>query len=85
MIEIEGTYYKGKVKLKKTIKTDKPVKVMVTFLDEEPLQNKKLTKDDFNFDKAREKLKNVSTDFSDEVIKQRRKEYWNYSLILTRI
>jgi len=34
MLAVEGTYYDGKVKIFKKIKTSKPIQVIVTFLDE---------------------------------------------------
>jgi hypothetical protein len=73
MIAVRGTYHDGKIKLSKEIKTNKPIQVIVTFLDdkiENPSQ--KLTRDKFNFDKTREILKDINTNFSDTLIDERR-------------
>ena len=73
MIAVRGTYHDGKIELSKEIKTNKPIQVIVTFLDdkiENPSQ--KLTRDKFNFDKTREILKDINTNFSDTLIDERR-------------
>lgn len=75
MLAIEGTYYDGKVNISKNIKTNIPVRVIITFLDEKISDfSQKLTRDKFNFDKTREMLKNVSTSFSDTLIEERKRD-----------
>jgi hypothetical protein len=48
------------------------VKVMVTFLDDQSRDYKRLTISDFGFSKSRELLKNVTGTLSDAVIEERR-------------
>jgi hypothetical protein len=73
MVQLSGTYDKGKITLDKKISIDKPVKVMVTFMDEGvTIEKERLTLNDFSFAKSRELLKNVHTNLSDAVIEERR-------------
>ncbi len=75
MIAIAGTYQNGIVKLDEEIASKKPVKVIVTFLeDTETASEKRLTLDDFSFAKGQEILKNYKGSFSDTVIEERRRE-----------
>jgi len=73
MLQITGTYYKGKVHLEETIPTDRPLKVTVVFEEEitQP-QSKGLKFSDFSFAKTREILKNTKGSLSDTVIEERR-------------
>jgi hypothetical protein len=70
MTTITGTYYNGHLKLERSFKTKKPVKVTVTFEDE---SNTKLTLSDFSFLESQELLKDYKGSFSDEVIEERRR------------
>lgn len=73
MIQLTGTYFKGKVHLEKVIPTDHPLKVTVLF--EEEIENKKsknLQFADFSFSESREILKNKDWSFSDTIIEERR-------------
>jgi len=73
MLQLTGTYYQGKVHLKKTIPTDRPVKVTVVFEEEvNQSEPKRLKFSDFSFAKTREILKNVKGSLSDTVIEERR-------------
>jgi hypothetical protein len=72
MIQVSGTYDNGRITLYETIALDKPVKVMVTFLDDQSRDYKRLTISDFGFSKSRELLKNVTGTLSDAVIEERR-------------
>lgn len=73
MVVIEGIYENGVVKLEEEVQSKKPLKVMVTFLEETEYQPiKRLTMGDFSFTKTRNILKNVSSSLSDELIKERR-------------
>lgn len=73
MLQLTGTYYRGKVHLEETISTDRPIKVTVVFEEEvarpEP---KRLKFSDFSFDKTREILKLTKGSLSDTVIEERR-------------
>jgi hypothetical protein len=73
MVQLNGTYDKGNIILDKEISFDRPVKVVVTFMDEDvTVEKKRLTGDDFSFAKSRELLKNLHTSLSDAVIEERR-------------
>ena len=73
MLQLTGTYYKGKVHLEKIIPTDRPVKVTVVFEEEvSAAEVKKLKFSDFSFAKSREILKDKEWSFSDTVIEERR-------------
>ncbi len=69
METITGTYYKGRLSLDKPLKVKKPVKVMVTLLEE---TETRLSISDFSFLESQELLKDCKTSFSDEVIEERR-------------
>ena len=71
MKTFSGTYYNGELKLDKPLKTKKPVRVILT-IEDENLPGLNLA--DFSFEESRELLKDLSTSFSDEVVKERRKE-----------
>ena len=73
MLQLTGTYYKGKVHLEKIIPTDHPLKVTVLFEEEvDNAEPKKLKFSDFSFAKSREILKNKEWSFSDTIIEDRR-------------
>jgi ribosome biogenesis protein Tsr3 len=74
MVQLSGTYENGHITLDKEIYLDKPVKVMVTFIDEDVVEKKRLSIDDCSFAKSRELLKNVKGSISDAVIEERRSE-----------
>ena len=75
MIQVSGTYNNGNITLDKTMAINKPVKVIVTFVDEETeVEKDRLTINDFSFLKSRELLKNVKGSISDAVIDERRSE-----------
>ena len=74
MIQVSGTYNKGNILLDERIDIDKPVKVIVTFIDESTDENKRLVLNDFSFAKSRELLKHVKGTISDAVIEERRSE-----------
>jgi hypothetical protein len=70
MITITGTYHNGQIKLEKSLKTKKPMKVTVTFEEE---SKKRLTLSDFSFLETQDLLKDYKGSFSDEVVEERRK------------
>ncbi len=75
MIAIAGTFQNGVVKLDQEFQSKKPVKVIVTFLEDTEISSeKRLTLDDFSFAKSREALKDYKGSFSDTVIEERRRE-----------
>jgi hypothetical protein len=69
MTTVAGTYYNGHLKLEKPIKTEKPLKVMVTFEEE---VKKNLQVSDFSFIEVQEVLKDFNGSFSEEVVNERR-------------
>ena len=78
MLAIKGTYYNGTVKLENEIKTPKPVKIILTFVEEienksdkETKQSEGLKFSDFGWLKTRELLKDYKGSFSDTVIEER--------------
>jgi len=73
MVQMSGTYNNGSITLDKPVNVDKPVKVLVTFIDDDiAIENKRLTINDFSFLKSRELLKDVKGSISDAVIEERR-------------
>lgn len=75
MVAIAGTYQDGVVKLDSEFSSQKPIKVIVTFLeDTETSSEKRLTLDDFSFAKGQEILKDYKGSLADEVIRERRSE-----------
>lgn len=70
MIALNGTYHKGKLTLDKTIDSDKPLKVIVTFLEEEAEAKQKKSK--FSFEKSRKLLADYKGSFSEAVIEERK-------------
>ena len=77
MLTLKGTYYNGIVKLEDKIKTDKPVKIIVTFVEEIKKPQKKKTRkrlklSDFHFYEARELSKDFKGSLADAVIEERR-------------
>ena len=74
MIQIRGVYNNGNIQLDEKIDIDKPVKVIVTFIDENIDKKERLTLSNFSFLKSRELLKEVKGNISDAVIEERRAE-----------
>jgi hypothetical protein len=73
MIQVSGTYNNGNITLDKAIIVDKPVKVIVSFAEEDiDLGKTRLKLGDFSFLKSRELLKNVKGSLSDAVMEERR-------------
>ncbi len=69
MPTLTGTYYKGRLKFDKPVNFSKPVKVTVSFEEE---NTEVLNLEDFSFIETQELLKDCKTSFSDEVIEERR-------------
>ena len=79
MIAIAGIYNKGIISLFRKVKTKKPVKVVVTFLEEDVVEieieiNKDIKIKKFSFLEAIKATKNIKTSLSDALIEERRKE-----------
>ena len=72
MLQLAGTYYKGKVHLEKIIPTDRPLKVVVVFEEDFKPESARLKLSDFSFEKSRQLLKDVKGSFGDTVIDERR-------------
>ena len=73
MIALTGTYHDGRLELDEPIEVDKPVKVIVTFLEETKSleQDKKDIRERFSFAESRELLKDYKGSLSDAVIEER--------------
>ena len=75
MVTVVGTYQNGYVKLDKEYLSEKPIKVIVTFLEEiETTSEKRLSLSDFSFSKSRRALSDYKGSFSDTVIEERRND-----------
>lgn len=73
MLAVKGTYKDGKVFIREEIKTEKPVNVIVTFLEEVKAPvTKKLDISKFSFNKARKVLEEYKGSLSDAIIEERR-------------
>lgn len=72
MIALKGIYHKGKLTLDEAVDSDKPLKVIVTFLEEEAEMKQK--KREFSFKKSRKLLADYKGSFSDAVIEERNQE-----------
>ena len=77
MVAVMGTYENGVVKLNEEIKSETPLKVVVTFLEEfkakEALDSpKRLRLEDFHFAESRAALKGIKGSLSDSLIEERR-------------
>ena len=73
MIALRGVYENGKIILREKIKTDKPVDIIVTFLEEvEVPASRKMDLGKFSFDRAKNLLKGYTGSLSDAVLEERR-------------
>lgn len=73
MVAVAGTYQNGILILEKEYKSNFPIKVIVTFLDDisSELENEKLLSD-FSFQKSQQNLINFKGSLSDEIIEERK-------------
>jgi len=69
MSTITGTYYNGKLKLDKPLKTKRPIRVKLTVMEEDHVGIKT---SDFSFVETQQLLKDCDSSFSEEVIEERR-------------
>ena len=84
MLALRGTYENGFIKLDNPINIDKPLKVIVTFVDENinfsyqlnEIKQEKATLDinEFSFMKSLETSKDFKGSFSDAIIEERSEE-----------
>lgn len=75
MVAVIGTYQNGYIKLDKEYLSEKPVKVIVTFLEDIETSSKQgLTLADFSFSKSRQALEGYEGSFSETVVDERRNE-----------
>jgi len=71
MRTLTGIYHNGKLKLDRPLLTKKPMKVTISYEDEESTS---LSLSDFSFSETQELLKNCKTSFSDDVVEERRND-----------
>jgi len=73
MLAVKGIYKDGIVIIREKIKPEKPVNVIITFLDEvkAPVEEK-LDINKFSFKKARKLLEKYEGSLSDAIIEERR-------------
>lgn len=73
MLKVKGIYKDGKVFIPEEIKTDKPIDVIVTFLEDVKIKGvKKVDINKFSFKKAKELLSSFKGSLSDVIIEERR-------------
>lgn len=75
MLALIGTFQNGYIKFDKEYSSSNPIKVIVTFLDENSLNvEKQISLNDFSFSKSQNNLIDFKGSFSDAVESDRRKE-----------
>ena len=84
MLALKGTYQNGFIKLDNPIKFDKPLKVIITFIDEQikfeyqlninKTKDKTIDLNSFSFMQSIEASKDFKGSFSDSIIEERRSE-----------
>ena len=73
MVAVVGTYQNGQVKLEKEYSFKKPLKVIVTFLEDvEADSQQAISLSNFSFAKSQQILENYIGSFSDAVCEERR-------------
>lgn len=73
MISVVGTYKDGHVEFDREYASEKPVRVIVTFLEDIKVKSERsLRLSDFNFVKSRKNLENFKGSLSDTVVEERR-------------
>jgi regulator of sirC expression with transglutaminase-like and TPR domain len=72
MVALVGTYLNGQVKLDKEFPSKKPLKVIVTFLEEVDVEKSNgIQLSDFSFSKSQKNLIDLKTSLSDSLIDER--------------
>lgn len=74
MLAVTGTYQNGHVILDERVETTKPIKVVITFLEEiaSPSSDTKIDFSQFSFQKSKALLKNLKSSLSETIIEERR-------------
>ncbi|MBW6518125.1 MAG: hypothetical protein K0A89_06455 [ANME-2 cluster archaeon] len=73
MLSVKGVYKDGIVIIREKIKTEKPVNVIITFLEDVKVPvEEKLDMSKFSFKKARKLLESYEGSLSDAIIEERR-------------
>ncbi len=72
MLTLEGTYNNGYIELPENPVINRPVRVLITFLDDVELPKKRKLSRRFSFQKSRALFKNCTTSLSQAVIEERR-------------
>ncbi len=73
MLSVKGTFKDGKVIITEEIKTEKPVSVIITFLEDVKAPTTKILDiNRFSFKKARKLLEGYKGSLSDAIIEERR-------------
>ena len=73
MIALSGIYQNGVVQCDEKILVNRPIKVIITFLEDiESDEKEELKFSDFSFSKSRKILENFKGSFSDTLIEERR-------------
>jgi hypothetical protein len=73
MLTVEGMYQDGKVTIKDNIWAIKPVKVIVTFLEEVNIPEKRrINLEHFSFNRSKKILENYQGSLSDVIVEERR-------------
>ena len=76
MIAVRGMYENGQVTLTEAYTSAKPVRVMVTFLDDtQDVPEGRLYLSDFSFEASRKAFENYQGSFSDALIEDRREAH----------
>jgi regulator of sirC expression with transglutaminase-like and TPR domain len=72
MVALVGTYLNGRVKLDKEFPSKKPLKVIVTFLEEVDVEKSNgIQLSDFSFSKSQKNLIDLKSSLSDSLIDER--------------
>lgn len=75
MVVVTGIYENGQIKLDQDYPTNKPIKVIITFLEDVQPQSKQgLSLSDFSFAKSQKILEKFTGSLSDAVIEERKLE-----------
>ena len=73
MVALVGTYQNGYVKLDKEYQSAKPLKVIVTFLEDVETQTEQgISLSDFSFAKSQRNLDKYKGSFSDTIVEERK-------------
>ena len=72
MLTLKGVYENEVVKLEESLNSDKRIRVIVTFLEEEESKPKSLSPEDFSFAKTRRITNKYNFSLSEAVVAERR-------------